>query len=57
MFANSTDAKDAKENTEVKPPILSQGGVPFGAPMSASDAIDYIDVPFVDEETEELRRD
>jgi hypothetical protein len=33
---------------------LSQGGVPFGAPMSASDAVEsYIDVPFVDEETEE----
>jgi hypothetical protein len=58
MFANSTDAKDAKENTEVKPPIPTfPKEVSHLVPDDASDADDYIDIPFVDEETEELRRE
>jgi chromosome segregation ATPase len=61
MFAPPTDAKDAKENVEVLtqkapvPPFTKQ--VSFLVPDDESDSDDYVDIPFVDVETEELRRE
>jgi DNA repair exonuclease SbcCD ATPase subunit len=58
---DAKDAKDAKENVEV----MTKASIPFFpkqvsflVPDDASDAEDYVDIPFVDDvETEELRQE
>jgi hypothetical protein len=65
IFADSVDAKDAKENVEVStkapsPPFLKQGAIslpPLPDDASEADDEDYVDIPFVDVEKEELRRE
>jgi septal ring factor EnvC (AmiA/AmiB activator) len=61
VFANSTGAKDAKkENAEVltKAPLPTfPKHVSFLVSDDESDAADYIDIPFHNDETEELRRE